>query len=344
MKSFAQQQNQLEEQKSSSLARWKPKIRGANDLANPLSDLQHTIGNRAVLRLLQAHGENFGSGVPSTCSPAAGAIQTKLLINQPGDIYEEEADRISEQVVNMSAPQTRRSCACAGDLGGPTEQLGKKGERLQTKHVGLTNVSQSAAPPIVQEVLHSSGQPLDPACRFFMEPRLRRDFSELRVHTDSKAAESAQAIGAAAYTLGNHLVFGAGTFNPKSREGRRLIAHELTHVRQQSKGSHIVQTQPKKGRVVRVEHQGRWRLKPPGAGAFTQEELREWYDRHQNAKLESVNLVNGRRTQEKAYTPEGLWKRKYFYAITNVFGNSATEVWVNNDGDGKVIGIDREMP
>jgi hypothetical protein len=162
MKSFAQQQNQLEEQKSSSLARWKPKIRGANDLTNPLSDLQHTIGNRAVLRLLQAHGENFGSGLPSTRSPAAGAIQTKLLINQPGDIYEEEADRISEQVVNMSAPQTQRSCASAGDLGGPTEQLGKQGERLQTKHVGLTNVSQTAAPPIVQEVLYSSGQPLDP--------------------------------------------------------------------------------------------------------------------------------------------------------------------------------------
>jgi Domain of unknown function (DUF4157) len=344
MKSFAQQQNQLEEQKSSSLARWKPTIRRANDLANPLLDLQHTIGNRAVLRLLQAHGENFESALPSACSPAAEAIQTKLVINQPGDIYEEEADRISERVVNTSALQTQRGCASAGDLGGPTEQPGKQGERLQTKHIGPTNVSQTAAPPIVQEVLHSSGQPLDSAFRFFMEARLGRDFSELRVHTNSKAAESAQAIGAAAYALDNHLVFGAGAFNSKSREGRRLIAHELTHVRQQSKGSHIVQRQPKKGRVIRVEHQGRWRLKPPGPGAFTQDELREWYDRHPDAKLDSVNLVNGRRTQEKAYTPEELWKRKYFYAITNVFGNSATEVWVNNDGDGKVIGIDRENP
>jgi uncharacterized protein DUF4157 len=186
MKSFAQQQNQLGKQKSSSLARWKPTIRRANDLANPISDLQHTIGNRAVLRLLQAHRQNFEFGLPSMCSPRAEAIQTKLMINQPGDIYEEEADRISEQVVNTSVPQTQRSCASAGDLGGPTEQPGKQGERLQTKHVGLIDVSQTAIPPIVQEVLLSSGQLLDPGCRFFMEPRLGRDFSEVRVHTDSK--------------------------------------------------------------------------------------------------------------------------------------------------------------
>ena len=169
MKSFAQQQNHLEEQKSSSLARWKPTIRRANDLANPLLDLQHTIGNRAVLRLLQAHGENFESALPSACSPAAEAIQTKLVINQPGDIYEEEADRISERVVNTSALQTQRGCASAGDLGGPTEQPGKQGERLQTKHIGPTNVSQTAAPPIVQEVLHSSGQPLDSAGRYYSQ-------------------------------------------------------------------------------------------------------------------------------------------------------------------------------
>src|SRR4029453_11851985 len=66
------------------------------------------------------------AGVPSTCSPAAGGLQPEVLINQPGDVDEEEADRISEQVVNTSAPQNQRSSACAGDLGGPTEQLGQQ--------------------------------------------------------------------------------------------------------------------------------------------------------------------------------------------------------------------------
>jgi Domain of unknown function (DUF4157) len=163
------------------------------------------------------------------------------------------------------------------------------------------------------------------------------------VHTDARAAESAQAIGAAAYTVGNDLVFGAGEFNPRNREGRKLIAHELTHVLQQSNGSRSVQQQPKKGRVVRVEHQGRSRRKPPGPGAYSSEELRSWYDWHPNAKMESVVMVNGKRTQEKAYTPEELWKRGYFYALTNVFGSSGTEVWLNDHGDGRVIGIDREI-
>src|SRR5262245_54290339 len=111
MKGFAQQHNQLANQKSSGPAHWKLTNRRANGLANPLLGLQHTIGNRAVLSLLQAHGENFGSGLPSTPSPAAEAIQTKLVINQPGDIYEEEANRISEQVVNTSPQQTQHRCA-----------------------------------------------------------------------------------------------------------------------------------------------------------------------------------------------------------------------------------------
>jgi hypothetical protein len=177
-----------------------------------------------------------------------------------------------------------------------------------------------------------------------MEPRFGHDFSKVRVHTDEKAGESAQAIGAVAYTVGNDLVFGTGEFNPETSDGRRLMAHELTHVVQQSKGSRNVQRQPKPGRVVRVEHQGRFRRKPPGPGAYSEEQLRDWYKFHPHAKTESVDMVNGKRTQDKAYTPEELWSRGYYYAITNVFGDSGTEVWLNDEGDGKVIGIDREIP
>jgi hypothetical protein len=90
------------------------------------------------------------------------------------------------------------------------------------------------APPLVHDVLASSGRPLDSATRAFFEPRLGHDFSRVRVHTDSAAGQSARDMDAHAYTVGSHIVFGAGRFSPESREGRRLIAHELTHVVQQS--------------------------------------------------------------------------------------------------------------
>jgi hypothetical protein len=176
-----------------------------------------------------------------------------------------------------------------------------------------------------------------------MEPRFGHDFSKLRVHTDAKAAESAQAIGAAAYTVGNDIVFGASRFNPHSSDGRQLIAHELTHVVQQSKGSRRVQQQPKKkGRVVRVERESRFRRKPPGPGAYTQEELNSWYERHPKVtNAGGANLDGGERTKDREYTPEELWRRGYYYAKTSVSEDTqqAWESWLNDEGDGKVITI-----
>jgi hypothetical protein len=91
----------------------------------------------------------------------------------------------------------------------------------------------STVPPVVHDVLRSPGQPLDAATRAFMEPRFGHDFSEVRVHTDAKAAESARAVNALAYTVGRDVVFGVGQYAPTSGAGRRLMAHELAHVMQQ---------------------------------------------------------------------------------------------------------------
>lgn len=88
-------------------------------------------------------------------------------------------------------------------------------------------------PPTVHEVLRSPGQPLDNATRAFMEPRFAHDFNQVRVHADSRAAASAQSINARAYTAGNHIVFREGEYAPTSTNGRRLLAHELTHTLQQ---------------------------------------------------------------------------------------------------------------
>lgn len=93
-----------------------------------------------------------------------------------------------------------------------------------------------AAPSLVREVVESPGKPLDASTRSSMEPHLGHDLSQVRVHTDERAAESARAVSANAYTAGNHVAFGSGQYTPGTSGGQRLIAHELTHVVQQASG------------------------------------------------------------------------------------------------------------
>jgi Domain of unknown function (DUF4157) len=83
----------------------------------------------------------------------------------------------------------------------------------------------------------SAGRPLDPATRLDMEARLGADFGDVRVHTDAHAAQSASELSALAYTVGGDVFFAAGRYQPTQREGRRLLAHELTHVLQQASRS-----------------------------------------------------------------------------------------------------------
>lgn len=110
-------------------------------------------------------------------------------------------------------------------------------DRHNKKEFQRSNSSElSNVPPIVHEVLDSSGQPLDPAIRAYMEPRLGHDFSKVRIHNDAKAVESARAVNALAYTVGQDVVFGAGRYTPRMTAGRHLLAHELTHVVQQAQG------------------------------------------------------------------------------------------------------------
>ncbi|MGA2115827.1 MAG: DUF4157 domain-containing protein [Bryobacteraceae bacterium] len=93
---------------------------------------------------------------------------------------------------------------------------------------------QATVPPHVHAVLAEPGHPLDLATQSFAQSRLGHDFSQVRVHTDTRAGESAQALDAVAYTVGRHVVFGTGQFDPRTSGGQRLLAHELTHVLQQS--------------------------------------------------------------------------------------------------------------
>ena len=115
-----------------------------------------------------------------------------------------------------------------------TPMLGGVLHRKTSKTAALKDHGNSAAPPIVHEVLRSPGQPLDPALRAFFEPRFGHDFGNVRVHTDANAAESVKAVDALAYAVGPNIVLPADTYKPASAEGRKLLAHELTHVVQQS--------------------------------------------------------------------------------------------------------------
>ena len=138
----------------------------------------------------------------------------------------------------------QRKCACGQHTvaGGECEECRKKREdTLQRAAVSAAPVN--GVPPIVHDVLSSSGQPLDAGTRAFMEPRFGFDFSRVRVHTDARAAESAQAVNALAYTVGHNVVFGTGQYVPGTSSGRRLLAHELTHVVQQRDGSMGIQPQ-----------------------------------------------------------------------------------------------------
>ena len=175
----------------------------------------------------------FDFGRIAVRAPAAAAIQAKLTVNAPGDSYEQEADTVAEQVTSAAAPLAPQIRPRAED------------ERLVPRDA-LGDAQVRTAPPIVQEVLRSPGQPLDAATRAYMEPRFGHDFGRVRVHADPRAADSARALDARAYTVGRDVVFGAEQYPTGSSQGRKLIAHELAHVVQQGFGaaSPAIQRQP----------------------------------------------------------------------------------------------------
>jgi hypothetical protein len=189
------------------------------------------------------------SGEPAAARSASGHAPGRLRIGAPEDACEHEADGVADEVmaggsikhhwslssIGTTAPLRRKcSCGSSADSSGQCEECRKKEEDQpapQRKASGAA--SPEFAPPIVHEVLNSSGQPLDNASRDFFEPRLGYELSRVRLHADARAAESARAVGALAYTVGDHLVFGAGRLAPGTHAGRRLLAHELAHVPQQ---------------------------------------------------------------------------------------------------------------
>jgi len=166
-------------------------------------------------------------------APLGGAPQAKLAIGSSNDSLEHEADRFADRVMRTAEPapavtataeQLSRKCAACEE---------EDAQKLQTKRSGA-QAAGGEAPAAVHDVLRSPGRPLDAATRTFFEPRFGADFSNVRVHDDARAADSANQVNAYAYAVGNHIVFATNKFAPAAPAGRHLIAHELTHVVQQA--------------------------------------------------------------------------------------------------------------
>ncbi len=218
-------------------------------LVHPKFNLPSTHG--ALLQL--KHDCPCGGGCPR-CK-AESSIQPKLRIGEPNDQYEQEADRVAEQVMRMPdhevagvshAPmKVQRKCTACASGEGLCPECAEEEEKIQAKEA--PGQTPTVTPEVQTQIdsLRGGGQPLPESARRFFEPRFGHDFSRVRVHANSQAAESANAVKALAYTVGRDIVFGVGQYVPETSAGQRLLAHELTHVVQQRDHSaKFVQREP----------------------------------------------------------------------------------------------------
>jgi hypothetical protein len=191
---------------------------------------------------LSSESKQQGTGVAANKSrhqPFFGPVmvQPKLAVGAVDDPFEREADETADRVLRM--PVDSRAFFKPRGLGLQSkiaiktkckscDEEGKLRKKNKTDSEGQTE-----APEIIHDVVSSPGIPLDHKTRNFFEPRFGYDFSNVKVHTGNKAAFSSESINAHAYTVGNHVVFNENRFAPQTDSGKKLLAHELTHVVQQ---------------------------------------------------------------------------------------------------------------
>lgn len=189
----------------------------SNGASSPVASLHHVGGNQTVQRLYES-----------------GEIQASLSVSQPNDPAEREAERVAERVMRTSDPgpisdtRTDTEVNRQGTAGSPLNA----GTRERIKSV--TN----------------GGKPILPSTRSYFEPRFGRDFSDVRVHTGQQASRAAESIDADAFTHGKDIVFRRGKYDPHSRDGKELLAHELTHVVQQNERSDRIHRQKNQETMV----------------------------------------------------------------------------------------------
>lgn len=168
--------------------------------------------------------------------PTCQAKHSNLPVSHPTDAAEIEADQIADKIMRKQTIEP---------AGSPSENAinrKEEGEKLHRKKNG--GGSNSSAPQIVNDALSSGGKPIEANTRAFMESHFDRDFGNVKIHDNDLAAKSASSINALAYTSGSDIVFNSGQYDPNSESGKRLLAHELTHVVQQQNNPKSIQRKP----------------------------------------------------------------------------------------------------
>ena len=219
-------------------------------------------------------GRGFDFGSIPLFSDNENPLQLKLKIGRPGDSYEQEADFMADRIMSMPEPyavrrqpeeepeekeeeETVNSMELRRE---PEEEEGDKEIAPMSNEISrevdededeetVNPKSQMGKTPEIAHTVQNNinsmrggGQPLPLSTRAFFEPRFNRDFSGVRLHTDSRAAETAKSINARAFTVGRNIAFGTGQYSPETSSGKRLLAHELTHTVQQERGEKQVQS------------------------------------------------------------------------------------------------------
>lgn len=314
-----------------------------NSPAQEILNLHQTIGNQAVQRLFES-----------------GFIQGKLTVGEPNDKYEQEADRVADEVMRMPEPQVQRQSEedeeeemiqtkPIGDQITPLvqRQVEEEEEEIQAKAEGQTP---QVTPNLESEInaLQGGGHSLSKETRNFFEPRFGQDFSSVRVHTDSNANQLARSINAKAFTKGKDVVFGAGEYKPESSSGKRLLGHELTHVLQQETKTILDQDI-----IVQRQIEGeREEIKRKEGGAETIEEhaKRLYLDLKQDGiyldlkKIEE-ELKRTKQIEEKTEVQEKQWSRfeiglqRDFFQVTELHFRAA-EFGIRRAIEGIFKGID----
>jgi len=193
-------------------------------------------------------------------------LQAKLTVGAPGDAYEREADRVADAVMRMPAPQERVQRVCQ-----------ECEEELQREPAsGQTPKASPIARPVEARIqsLRGAGQRLPESTRSFFEPRFGRDFGGVRIHSGPGASELNAALGARAFTVGRDIVFGAQQYAPHTSRGRKLLAHELTHVVQQGSGTPVAQRKLARSTAPRLKTGGE--VVQANANECTYGEIRSW--------------------------------------------------------------------
>ncbi len=199
------------------------------------SDSKLSTPNLQTRAKLTQYGHNLNK---ITISSHQSSLQAKLTIGKPGDKYEQEADKVSDQVMNMSQPLQRQEKGDEQMQMKPEIQRQEMPEEEEEKVQAKSDNSNTNLEGLEQQLSNSKGggNNLSDEARAFMEPRFGTDFSNVKVHTDNSAVQMNQGIQAQAFTHGQDIYFNSGKYSPDTNEGKSLLAHELTHVVQQRGG------------------------------------------------------------------------------------------------------------